>query len=346
MTHNRSILNNIIHLLLPGVILFLTASCESVLFIELEESDKLIVVNGTLHNQSPVSVQISRTRHILDNAPIIPLENATVTLFREGNLVEQLPYAGEGYYRSEHYVPDMGVAYRIEVENQGFPSVSASSSIPESIPIVSLDTSMKSHELEYTWWSSNESYLQMDVTIHDPAGEENYYLLDMMADRSRTEYRDTTVNYIDSLYHNGEWHYFVNDSTYTLHDIYRFSDQPFLLSDDLIVEEETGIGILFSDQLIDGKTYSIRVETWSYALESADSAVVDLRLHSISESYYKYLKTRQKHYDSVEDFMAVPVIVYSNVEAGTGFFGGYSTDVYTFTTFIPEYRYEEWWYYD
>ena len=79
-------------------------------------------------------------------------------------------------------------------------------------------------------------------------------------------------------------------------------------------------------------------------LESADSAVVDFRLHSISESYYKYLKSRQNHYESKDDYLAVPVIVYSNVESGTGFFGGYSSDVTTITTFIPEYQYDYWYF--
>ncbi len=77
---------------------------------------------------------------------------------------------------------------------------------------------------------------------------------------------------------------------------------------------------------------------------AADSAVVDIRLHSISESYYKFLKSRQKHYESVDDYLAVPVIVYTNIEGGTGFLGGYSSDVRTITTFIPEYFWDSWYY--
>ncbi len=333
------------NILLSGVILFLAYSCESVLFIELEESDKLIVINGAISNDSIVAIQVSRTRHILDNAPIIPLETAIVKLYRDGTLMEQLPYTGNGLYSSESYVPSIGSEYVIEVENQGYPAISARSRIPESIEIMGLDTSLITIEHEYDWWSSTESFLQLDVTINDPAGEENYYLLEMIADRSRSYFRDTTVNFIDSLYHNGEWHYFVNDSTYMLTDIVRFTERSVMSSTDIIVEASTVRGILFSDQLIDGKTYSIRARTWSHHLESADSAVVDLKLHTISESYYKYLKSRQKHYDSVDDYLAVPVIVYSNVEEGSGFLGGYSTDVHTFTTYIPEYRYEDWWYY-
>ena len=131
--------------------------------------------------------------------------------------------------------------------------------------------------------------------------------------------------------------------TYTIYDIHRRTESPFINSTDIVVEASTSHGVLFSDQLIDGKTYSFRGEFYEHQLTAADSAIVDFRLMSISESYYKYLKSRQSHYNTKENYLAVPVIVYSNVEDGTGFFGGYSTDEYTITTFIPEFQ--DHWYY-
>ncbi len=83
---------------------------------------------------------------------------------------------------------------------------------------------------------------------------------------------------------------FVTIMNFNRKDIFRFIAQPSLGSSDLIVEANTRNGILFSDQLIDGKEYSIRAITNLQSLRSADSAVVDIRLQSISESYYKYLK--------------------------------------------------------
>jgi hypothetical protein len=173
---------------------------------------------------------------------------------------------------------------------------------------------------------------------------ENYYLLNLEADRSYTEWRDTSYQFIDSLYHNGEWNYFVSDTTYVITEIHRYTDHPPLSSPDLVVEAVTDQGILFSDQLIDGKEYSIRVETMLQNLGSADSALVDIRLHSISESYYRYLKSRQKQFETRDDPFAVPVIVYSNVEGGAGFLGGYSSDQQRITTFVSEF--DEYWYYE
>lgn len=340
ITYSRPVM--IRGMLLAATILVLSA-CESILFIELEESDKLIVVNGAITPDSPVAIQVSRTRHILDNAPVVPLENASVWLYREGTLLEDLAYGDNGYFRSESFIPSIGETYTIEVEHAGYPSASASSRIPEPVKILKLDTASVSidYDDEY-YYGYTERFLQFDLTLEDPAGVDNYYLLFAEADRSWTEYRDTTVRVVDSLYYNGQWNYFLEDSSYIISDIHRFTDFPYITSEDIVVEAMTSHGVLFSDQLMDGKSYSFRGHFYEHQLEASDSAVVDIRLQSISESYYKYLKSRQHHYDTKENYLAVPVIVYSNVEEGAGFFGGYSTDEYTITTFIHEYRWEYW----
>ena len=336
--------NNFLSLLI-GVIVILVSSCESILFIELEESDKLIVMNGALSNDSTVMVQVSRTRHILDNANIVPLENASVNLYRGGNLLEQLDHVGNGYFRTTSFHPSVGEELSIEVEQAGYPSVSARCVVPETVDIESVDTSTVIQEYsEFNYSYSQESF-QIDVTLNDPPGVENYYLLNLEVDKSYTSWRDTSYQFIDSLFHNGEWHFFVADTTYVVTDTFRHKDHPYVGSPDLIVEAITSQGILFSDQLIDGKEYSVRAYTNLQSIRSADSAVVDIRLNSISESYYKYLKSRQNHYETMEDPFAVPVIVFTNVEGGTGFLGGYSSDVHTITTFVPEFD-DEYWYYE
>ncbi|HER08614.1 MAG TPA: DUF4249 domain-containing protein [Bacteroides sp.] len=335
-----------ITVLITAGILVLNQSCESVLFIELEEAERLIVVNGTISSDSTVRIQVSRTRHILDNAPVNPLEQAEARLFRNGILIGTLSHTARGYYVFEEHIPVIGDAYRIEVENAGYPTVTANCVIPGPVQIAALDTAvvkMDAGSGPYYWYG-DMSLLQFDLTLQDPPGEVNYYLLNAMADRSSTRWRDTTVIIVDSIYYGGQWNYYPRDSTYAVGDVVRYTSQPHIYSSDIIVETLTNGGVLFSDRLIDGKSYSFRGTILSQSLESADSALVSFRLHSISESYYRYLKSRQEHYDSRDNYLAVPVIVYSNIESGTGFFGGYSTDEYTITTFIPEFY--DYWYYE
>ncbi|PID91309.1 MAG: hypothetical protein CSA96_09080 [Bacteroidetes bacterium] len=319
--------------------LLLNTSCESVLFIELDEADKLIVLNGAISADSLVAVQVSRTRHILDNAPVLPLGGARVKLYENGELAEELSYSDNAYFRSVAFRPSKGRSYSIEVEQPGYASVSAACRIPPAVAIEKIDTFSIREENDdsYYYGPGYEDKLVFDISFNDPAGEENYYLLRVQADRSYRNWRDTTVQYIDSLLNGTDWVYFVNDSTYPIFDIYRQIGFPRIESDEIVSEGRTSEGILFSDQLIDGKNYSFRGAVRHAEISAADSAVVSICLHSISEDYYRYLKTRQKHYEAKENYLAVPVIVYSNVNQGTGFFGGQSVDVYSFTTFIPEY---------
>ena len=341
-------MKNILHKnLFRGLVFFLipllNSACESVLFIELEESDKLIVLNGAISSDSLISVQVSRTRHILDNAPVVPLENAKVSLYQNGTLLQELAYTENGCFVSPDFIPSIGYDYTIEVENAGYESVTASTGIPAVVPILLFDTiSINRDDGDPYSYSSHDDVLQFDLSLEDPAGVDNFYMITAETDRSWTEYRDTTVQVWDSGWYNNQWNYFQKDSMYTLTEIHRYTDQPYIRTDDIVVEENTSYGVLFTDKLFDGKSYSFKGEFYHDQLRSADSAVVDVRLLSISESYYKYLKSRQKHYSTKEDYLAVPVIVYSNVEGGTGFFGGYSSDVYTFTTFISEY--DDYWY--
>ncbi len=343
MKMKNSLHSNIFRALVFILMPVLYSACESVLFIELEESDKLIVLNGAISSDSLVSVQVSRTRHILDNAPVEPLENAKVSLYQNGTLLQELAYTENGSFVSADFIPSIGYDYSIEVENAGYESVTASSEIPALVPIELFDTvSIHKEDGDPYSYISYDDVLQFDLTLQDPAGVENFYLLSAEADRSYTEYRDTTIQVWDSGFYNNQWNYFLTKVDITLTDIHRFKEYPYIRTEDIVVEGITSHGVLFTDNLFDGKSYSFKGEFYHDQLRAADSAVVDMRLHSISESYYKYLKSRQKHYSTKGDYLAVPVIVYSNVDGGTGFFGGYSSDVHTFTTFIPEY--DDYWY--
>lgn len=80
-------------------------------------------------------------------------------------------------------------------------------------------------------------------------------------------------------------------------------------------------GCVFSDETIDGQRYGVRVK------EVDNSFVVTPKrrfcLRSISEDYYKYLRSMFK-YQQREDSelgglgLKEPVVIYSNVEGGTG----------------------------
>jgi len=99
----------------------------------------------------------------------------------------------------------------------------------------------------------------------------------------------------------------------------------------------------FSDELFNGKKYPFKLSTnfttYIYTNEKKPDNQGGLiwpqivrnelivQVHSISESYYKYLKTLNSNSNTL-GFFSEPVQIYSNVKGGIGIFGNYKIDNY------------------
>jgi hypothetical protein len=89
-------------------------------------------------------------------------------------------------------------------------------------------------------------------------------------------------------------------------------------------DEEFYSGIcIFSDELINGSKYRLKLKTRSWEIENKKT----LHLLSISENLYKYRKSWIRHssaqYPDITNPIE-PVTLFSNVKGGYGIFAGYS----------------------
>lgn len=99
----------------------------------------------------------------------------------------------------------------------------------------------------------------------------------------------------------------------------------------------------FSDEIFDGKSYGLKFSTNFYNAFYKDNGNpkpnVDatpklvrnelvIQLHSVSESYYKYLKTKSVGTEGFEMF-SEPVQIFSNVKGGIGVLGSYAIKRYS-----------------
>jgi uncharacterized protein DUF4249 len=159
--------------------------------------------------------------------------------------------------------------------------------------------------------------LQCLIEFEDRADEKNYYML------SIDNFRVEVFEYYDEF---NRVHY----------DTISYNDSYFE-SDDIIIEHwmymENSEFIMFTDNLISGKTYelNIRLEDYSsfdygYNIQSSDTSTVYFNLYSVSESYYQYFKSFSMHRNARDNPFAEPVQVYSNIENGLGVFAGFSSD--------------------
>ena len=86
-------------------------------------------------------------------------------------------------------------------------------------------------------------------------------------------------------------------------------------------------GRLFSDELFDGKEYTLQVKE-QLRSDTKYYTKRHIRLYSLSEPYYQYLLSLQNIKNEgimgglTNVGLAEPVRIYSNVEGGTGIAGG------------------------
>ena len=95
----------------------------------------------------------------------------------------------------------------------------------------------------------------------------------------------------------------------------------FESNDPSAIENLWDKGVLFNDNLFNGNTYEFVFSTERYFY---DTSLIWFNLKSISEDYFKYLATCNKHMEANWDPFMEKISVYSNVKGGVGIFGGYS----------------------
>ncbi len=323
----------------------IVTSCETEIEFRGDDTASLLVVNSILSPDSAVKVHVSESKFFLkDDSSFENVNDAIVNLWVNGSLYEQLSSTGQGFYAG-NYIPKAGDIIKITAKNNKFPEVNAESEIVQATPIVSVDTTIHVSDIYpivngYGNYSDTIGYsktteMKINLKFNDQPNKKNYYKI---AVKLNQEYSDGS-KYMRNYY---------------------FS------SDDLVFGNTTEAGIFdessynfyheFNDDLFDGKSYSLKLNTSFISIvydndpsgDTSDSEPVEivkneliLELQSISKSYYLYLKTRNAG-TSVIDFFSEPVQIYSNIEGGIGILGSYNTSRFKIDipkTFTEEYYY-------
>lgn len=158
-------------------IVFIAASCEEVVRIELPASQNLVVVEGwvtnTLENQY---VRLSISNPFLDEQNLVPIENAGVVVqSRTGNTF-QYAYEGIGIYRSiTPFAGLEGTEYRVRILLDNGEEIRSSwERMAEAVPILSLNAD--------NFLENDPDNPSQQVTIYypkilavDPADTRNFY---------------------------------------------------------------------------------------------------------------------------------------------------------------------------
>ncbi len=298
--------------------LLIVSACEKVIEIEIEEVTPMIVMNAAFTPDSLVSVHLSRTRHILDDSPIQAITIATVEIYEGGLLKETLSYGAEQDYRSRALRPSHGVEYTVKASAESFNDVEASCLIPSPVAIISVDTATVTGDWDERW-------VTFYLKFRDDPGEDNYYRLRLFERSAWIEYQLEEV--YDTLYTDPEKDTVVMGWTIDTVEVrYPFFAPYYFDSEELIIEEWLwDDGVIFSDAFIKGEEYSFQGQMFP-VYRGQDTATIYFHFESLSEDYFNYLNTKEKHYHA-RDYFSVPVTIHNNIADGLGVLGGYSQDV-------------------
>jgi hypothetical protein len=313
-------------------LMMLTAACEEIIEFKGVDSDPKIVIYSLFESNNDITLTLARSYAIFDPT-IRPAEisNAIVKLYTDGEYAATLSYVSStqpvydygpapmAKYKATGVKPEPGRLYRIEAEVPGLPSVWAEVSLPEPVAILSIDTTMTTRVYESDWAGYTQHLIKAKVHFTDPAGMDNYYRINVMARSGR--YGGTK-----NLPYDEEMPVIVHYNSLGS----SAGNDPLInpqREEDLFGDAPDNRYALFSDELISGRDYDLKLDLYLTELDTTyyEFTHFDVDLQSVSKDLYLFLISSSAHERSKDNPLAEPVIVYSNVNNGLGVIGAVTT---------------------
>lgn len=302
-------------IVLPAAAVMLAfAACTKDLDLETQRPAPSVVLNCVATPDDSLRVSVSRTRFFRESQEQnLFIADAKVQLTLNG----APPVTLRRHPSQPHYVADLkpqpGDRIRIDVTTS-YGNAWAEDVVPTPIPIDEAYTTRRPAKDVFPTQHSDVYDYTYHITLTDPPGQKNYYFLRIVDPR-------------DNIH---------------IHDLDYTQDEAFLLSRGglNLLEEEYIIdgsqGVAFTDDVFNGKTYTLRVgEKSVYARSEIYSTWQEPRrivLYAISESYYRYLSgifnESEDSFNSslVQAGLAEPSPHFSNINGGTGILGTMKAD--------------------
>jgi hypothetical protein len=307
-------------------LIFSLSACREYIDIDIDEKEKVMVLNGFLNTDSTVRVNLAQSLGVLEsNNNFQFISDADVDFYEDGQMKESLQYDSLGYYSGTSR-PQAGKSYEIRASAGSFKDIKSRIFIPQPVAVKEINADFTLDSVTEQWWNpQTQQYFDttivrmseegtIEVKFDDPADEKNYYFL--------------TFNCLMPTY---KW-----EDGYEV----RTGEQMISLSYDInTISYENYLymanfsGYVISDDFFNGQTYALtaRIYSWAfteYAYGSYNAlplSPIYVNLHSVSEEFFDFVISYSKYDETAYNPFAEPVNVLSNVENGYGFFTGYST---------------------
>lgn len=226
--------------------------------------------------------------------------DATVKLYENGNLIREFTPRQFVFPKDSYEAASTGLfaadgsTYRLEVSAPGYATVFAEQKMPKKVEIAALTVKPESVP------DPDGSKLdELIVEFDDPAGEENYYLLDAIQN----------FCFFDGVM-----------------DTFCYNNSVYLDSFDPLLEYTVGNGLIINDKTFDGKRVTLRATSYNSLLPSSPEERVIVQLVHLTREKYLYLRSLYQYQNADGNPFAEPVTVQGNFEGGVGLFSLESVD--------------------
>lgn len=215
-----------------------------------------------------------------------------------------------------NYTPEIGDHLEVRINNAAGEQTVARTEIPrpQKLEIVNVKTECleKEEYLREPAIGFNKGYVTMKLRLHDPGDEKNYYRL--------------VVRGIEKTIGNNDYEY------HQVWDVFQ-SSAPIFRDERLTTGWNTWpayFSNVFDDTLINGESYEFEVKTYVLGVTYDDCwPTYEVSLQSITEDYYRYLKSLQLYkISTLNTTFSEGVYIHSNNEGGWGLLGGISGEVH------------------
>ncbi len=259
-------------------------ACEREIDYQIPDPGTKIVLDGTLEAERAASLYLSESVYSLSNEDPATRNDFMVELLPSDTNAPltmrwiEINQVGEPRYVYNSLESiEAGRSYSLKVQDQSLPDLEVSVRVPEYPVLRNISYDKDTKNLEFE--------------IRDNGNQANYYMITV----ERLGRDQITHSSIDPILEFLEFDIFIGDDF----------DGRFY-----------GTRSFCTDETFNGgnRKFSIRVEDWG-SLNSGDS--FNLRIHNISESYYRHEITKAAYFNS-DGFFSEPVQIHSNVDGGYG----------------------------
>lgn len=276
---------------------------------EYPDFDPQPTLNAVLQQGEPVWAQVTFAR-CLDSVHPAPCTDAEVLLYVDGQFAERLHHEGDGLYVGETTAEALH-EYACKVIIPGFDTLFAQTEMPEKPVVTNVE-------------------IMENATVDDEGNPCPAFMITFRTDPNQNLYYASNI-YAAFL----NEYYDIETHAYMGHSSESGTMTASINTDDPVLLNEGSDRLLFSNEIITDTTYTLKVNAWfsSHGWGGQHSGgvmerwgEVVVRLHGLSESGYRYLKSKKEAYEELDAYTNLflgtinPTNLYGNVENGRGVF--------------------------